>query len=108
MSAASIKAVERAESLAWLRAHLHAKQDVFAILRSVSGSGMTRHISFLTLEGNDPRYIAWHIARVLDCRIDRDNALIVKGAGMDMAFHVVYSLARVLFEDGYALNSRWL
>jgi hypothetical protein len=33
---------------------------------------------------------------------------LVQGCGMDMGFHVVYSLSQTLFNDGYALKQRWL
>ena len=32
----------------------------------------------------------------------------VGGAGMDMGFHLVYNLAAVLFDDGYALEHKWI
>jgi len=33
---------------------------------------------------------------------------MVTGCGMDMGFHLVNSLAYILFGDGYALDQRWL
>jgi hypothetical protein len=49
--------------------------------------------------------------------VDRNgyNAIHVSGAGMDMGFHTVYTLSRVLFRDtdtskdaGYVLRQEWL
>jgi hypothetical protein len=36
------------------------------------------------------------------------NGLVVGGCGMDMGFHAVYTLSRILYNDGYALKQRWL
>jgi hypothetical protein len=48
------------------------------------------------------------VARALDYRLSygAHDGLKVSGAGMDMAYHVVHSLASVLYGDGYALNHR--
>ena len=32
----------------------------------------------------------------------------VGGCGMDMGFHLVYTLASVLYKDGYALTHRYI
>jgi hypothetical protein len=51
--------------------------------------------------------------------VNGSRAIRVGGAGMDMGFHVVYSLSRVLFRDkyegqadavdaGYSLSQAWL
>lgn len=96
------------ESLARLRDILAEHSTIWPVLRKVSSSGMMRHLSFLTVYKGEIRDISWDIANVLDYAVTDDNALKVSGAGMDMGFHVVYSLARVLFDDGYALESRWI
>lgn len=96
------------------------------ILRHVSKSGVARAISVLTSDNTD---ITYWVARLLDYRIDQKNGgLRVQGCGMDMGFHVVYSLARRLWptgfdtwpgywrnepmtfdaDGGYALRHRWL
>ena len=116
MSKASEKAALKSESLETLRALLPAGTEVFSIVRHVSQSGMSRQISFHVVEDGSIRDISFHVARALGYTLDRDRfALKVQGAGMDMCFHVVYSLGRALFPDGhngesggYALKSRTL
>ena len=57
-----------------------------------------------------------YVATIIDYRQnDRKGALIVGGCGMDMGFHVVYSLARSLYPEkpgqrdgGYSLKHEWL
>lgn len=113
------------ESQEYLRQILPVGTDIYSVVRSVSQSGMSRKISFFVVDNGDIRDISWHVANVLDYRVDPNNfALKVGGAGMDMCFHVVYSLGRALFGDrererandsgvaardaGYAFNSRTL
>jgi hypothetical protein len=110
---------ERDESLARLREWIKRGDTVYTILRGVSRSGMQRRISLVLLkrDENDAGRIIdlhpnWAASKVLGYRLDRSgssDALIVGGCGMDMGFHLVYSLAAALFDgDGYALNHRWL
>lgn len=111
------------ESRVALLEYLSKGSTVYAMTRKVSSSGMSRHISFFVIrDGYNQAHstdfsardfritdISWHVANVLDYATDADtNALKVSGAGMDMQFHVVYSLATKLFGDGYALDKATL
>lgn len=99
---------ESAESIATLRALLPPGGTVWTILRHVSRSGMLRVIDPIILS---PRYtdgdpepisIGWHVARATRTPFDPDRyGLRVGGAGMDMGFHVVYTLSSVLYPDGF-------
>lgn len=87
--------------------------EVHTILTHVSTSGMSRHIAVLAPDerGGIIRNVSPDAARVLGWKFDRDAytaAVTVSGAGMDMGFHLVYSLSRALHGDGYALSHRWL
>lgn len=108
MSKASEKAVARAESFEALCALIAPGKVIHSIVRSVSQSGMSRKISlFVTDKDGDIVDISWHVARVLDYTLDRDVfALKVKGAGMDMCFHLVYSLGHAMFPDGFTSTGR--
>jgi hypothetical protein len=62
-------------------------------------------------DGPAVRNIGWDVAHALGnvVRLNLDNhQLTVSGCGMDMGFHVVSSLSRVLYGDDYALCHRWL
>jgi hypothetical protein len=97
---------EIAESRAALLGWLTPGMTVYTILDSVSRSGMCRHIRLLTLEGDGPRYLSYHAARVLGYAINgHSDAIRITGCGMDMGFAIVYELSSAL---GYALNQRWL
>ena len=76
---------------------------VYTILRHVARSGMSRTIAPLVLPEGQPRWIGYSAARVLGDRYDTNaEGIAVSGAGMDMGFHLVYSLSAALFPDGFA------
>lgn len=60
---------EREESLSYLRNHIKPGDTVYAIVRSVSKSRMSRKISFFLnyqfVDGPEMHPISYHVARVL-------------------------------------------
>lgn len=99
-----------AEHLETLRGILKPGDTVHTVIRHVSSSGMSRRIDLYKVEHDGPRYgtdlrfLTGYVAAVLGYRWDDRNGkhgLVVGGCGMDMGFHVVYNLARVLFPDGH-------
>lgn len=89
-------------------------RELHMIVTSVSRSGMSRKIMVLaaTAEGEIVN-ISYRVARALGWRCDRDtSAVIVEGCGMDMGFHLVYSLSSVLYAGqhraGYRIRHNWL
>jgi hypothetical protein len=91
------------------------RATVYTVLRSVSSSGMTRHISLKVAQGDDIYDITYLAAQALGDKVhDKHgfNTLKVNGCGMDMGFHIVYSLSSVLFAGqeraGYKLAQRWI
>ena len=87
---------------------LEKGETVYTILRHVSKSGMTREICLLTLKNGVPLYLNYHASEILGLSQGKQDGLRVSGSGTDMGFHLVYSLSCALFDDGYALNHRWL
>lgn len=88
---------------------------VYTILRKVSSSGMTRHISLKVAEGSNIFDITYLVAKALGDKVsdvNGYNTIKVQGAGMDMGFHIVYNLSSVLYHGqeraGYKLSQRWL
>jgi hypothetical protein len=122
---------DRLEAVAKLREMLPPGSTVYTILRHVSPPSMSRKMSLVVISGGKAEHITWLAARALgDKAVDyRGNwAIKVSGCGMDMGFHLVYSLSRRLYpqgfpvvgtgrngdtsghdqDGGYALNQRWL
>lgn len=100
---------DRESAVARLRETIDLKpgDTVHTILRHVSRSGMSRRIGLVVLRtADDGRLVDFHpnisAAEALGLRTDRDGeGIIVGGCGMDMGFHLVYSLSRVLFPEGF-------
>lgn len=103
-----------------LKDYFNDTRTVYTILRSVSSSGMTRHISLVVAgvndEGKPDLYdITYLAAQALGDKLQERNGhrtIKVNGCGMDMGFHLVYNLSSVLFKGEeraeYKLSQRWL
>jgi hypothetical protein len=117
MSAATIKedqayAVERLLSF-----YLKEGDRVYTMNRHTSSSGMSRDLSLFVARDGEIMNITYYAAHALGWRLVERNgyrAIRVQGCGMDMGFHTVYTLSRVLFRDGvktdagYSLKHEWL
>jgi|SRR5665213_3162973 len=89
---------EKAEAIEMLRAEMPPGTTVYTILRHVSSSGMMRHISVKTgLEGQWD----WAVALATESKLAPREGIKVAGAGMDMGFHLVYSLSYTLYPQGF-------
>ncbi len=96
---------DRADAIETLRVWLKPGDVVHTILRHCSRSGMSRSISLIANVDGNAFDITFWVARALADRIDsKHGGIKVGGCGMDMGFHVVYSLGRVLFPDGFKLS----
>ena len=79
---------------------LDVGQEIYCIIRHVSQSGMSRHISFFCIEANIPRFLDGYISKYLDYRMNKSySGLVVGGCGMDMAFSVVNHLQVQMTHD---------
>ena len=100
------------EAEAQLRAVLRSGDTIYTVLRHVSRSGMMRHISLFVIRDNQPVCLDWQTAQLLGWQLAKGDGIKVGGCGMDMGFHLVYSLSAALFGYGtrgaYDLNQRWL
>ncbi len=87
------------------------KRVIYCVLRSVSKSGMSRVIDFYTIENNKPQYLSGLIRMALGYRMAKNGGLVIGGCGMDMGFHVVYTVASVIYggdRGGYEIKSEWI
>jgi hypothetical protein len=109
---------EREHSRERLSAMLTPGDTVYTMVRSVSTSGMSRTMSLYIVKDNRLVNITYYAAHALEWPLVEKNGsrvLRVGGAGMDMGFHAVYTLSRVLFaaimpsgDAGYALKQEWI
>lgn len=96
------KEQERQTTCEDLQEYLKPGTEVYTILRHVSRSGMLRVIDLVTFASGRPSHCGWNAAKALGWAYHRGhNGVKMEGCGMDMGFHLVYSLARVLFPDGF-------
>lgn len=98
---------------ATLRLLLKPGSPVYTVVRHRSQSGLMRCIKLLIvakdykgkLEIRDISYLA---AKATGFTYNtKYEAIQVHGCGMDMGFHCVYSLGRVLFPKGFKLPKGW-
>jgi hypothetical protein len=116
------KESERIEAIERLRKLFAEDKNplLHTITRSVSASGMTRDISLVYVKGGHIHNVTYSAALALDWNLSEksgNRAIKVSGCGMDMGFHLVYTLSRVLYRDvidpsqgdaGYHLLQAWL
>jgi hypothetical protein len=112
------KALDVAYAREQLLTHYVSEGDtVYTVLRSVSSSGMSRTMSLKVAKDGKILDLTYYAAIVLEwplVEVNGSRALRVGGCGMDMGFHTVYTLSRVLFREegetkdaGYSLNHAW-
>ena len=101
------RAAEAAEARDKLRTIFPAGSTVPVLLRWESRSGMSRCISVLDTHAEEITYL---VARALGEKVDhRHGGIKVPGCGMDMGFHLVYTLSWTLYgreAGGYACLGR--
>lgn len=101
------KRMEADEAREELRKIIKPGDTVYCILRHVSRSGMQRvidlHVMTTDADGRPwLRPIGPYAARAMGDRYDyKRNGIIASGCGMDMGFHLVYSLGYRLWPAGF-------
>lgn len=106
----SIKTDTQREAIDQLRSILTPGMTVHTILRHTSRSGMQRRISAVVVRPDGSIYRLDHLIAKTELFRPYGNGpgLKVQGAGMDMGFHLVYKLGRLVLGDGDALRQEWL
>ncbi len=99
------KAENRKNAIEYLRTILTPGTTVYTLCLSVSSSGMSRKISCYVVNNGRIQNISGYVGNAIDYNRDyKTGALKVSGCGMDMGFHVVYSLGRALYPEGFKLS----
>lgn len=100
------KAREHNEACEQLRQLFPIGSTIYCVIRSVSRSGMSREISFFAGGPNhEVSCVDWLVCRALDYHLGKAGVK-VSGCGMDMGFHVVYSVARVIYRDAFECTGK--
>jgi len=74
----------------------------------VARSNLSRHIKVFAIDGKRILNVSGYVAEYLDYRFTKKDAVFVSGCGMDMGFHLIYTLSQKLYGDGYAINQSWV
>lgn len=102
MSRARKSDSERDEAIARLREWIKPGDTIYTVLRHVSRSGMQREIDLRKVgEDGEIMWLSGMAARAMGDRLGKRDGIVVGGCGMDMGFHLVYNLSRVLFKGGF-------
>lgn len=106
---ATAKKTQRDEAIAELRKMLKPGDTVHCVLRHVSRSGMTRGIDFYIVRKGELVWITSRVGHAIGTPQSLKDwqgsrGLRVSGCGMDMGFHVVYSLGCALFPKGFKVD----
>ena len=80
------------------------KPEIYGNVTRVSPNGMNRDIKFYIVSNGRIANITWLMSWILDEREPKQNkynehVIRVSGAGMDMVFHCIYTLACIMFRD---------
>jgi hypothetical protein len=113
---------ERDEARATLRELIDTSQKrrdgspvIYTFLRHVSKSGMSRDITLKIVDGDGTLRDITYTAALAIGEKPRDNygrrVIRVHGCGMDMGFHLVYSVSHALYDGqdraGYVISHEW-
>lgn len=109
-----------------LRTMLRPGKTVYTILNHKNASGTSRSISLVIVHNGEIEKLDYWIVQAKGEHIDsKHGGIKVNGGGMDMGFHLVYNLGRMLWPEGtkvahgtrngepdhdggYALSHSWL
>lgn len=102
------KAWDMAQALDRLGKYLDGDRAiVYANIRHISASGLTKSYSFHVVSGGELVNITYLIAKALDERLDTycgHYVIKLSGGNMDLAEHAVYHLSAKLFGEDYAVK----
>ena len=85
---------------------LNPGDTVYTKMVHCSRSGMYRVIDLYVMRDNEPYRISYQAGIHLEGYDRRHGGAKASGCGMDMGFHLVYSLSHVLFPKGYECIGR--
>tara|TARA_Y100001963_G_C6552302_1_gene340416 strand:+ start:291 stop:626 length:336 start_codon:yes stop_codon:yes gene_type:complete len=96
-----------------LKSYFKKDSTAFCSLKSVSNSGMYRHIQILGTHKNNIHNLSYYVAELCGFTFkDKTCSVGVSGCGMDMGFHIVNTLSHYLYSNQergeYYINHRWI
>ena len=96
-----------------LKPYFKKGSTVYTSVQKVSQSGMYRHIQVLVCYKKRIINLSYGVSKLLGWTFkDKTCSIGVSGCGMDMGFHLVYTLSSILYSGkdraGYILDQSWI
>ena len=84
------------------------QKELYIQVTSVSKSGMSRKMKVRLVLDNRILNVTFHVAMLLEKKMNDDGSITVRGCGMDMCEHLVMTISRRLYDEDYAINTNYL
>ena len=87
---------------------------LYTSLKHVSSSGMSRDMKVLAVVDGQIRDVTWYVSKIIGTLKERNGQRVIRvgGCGMDMGFHVVYTVSAVLYgyeeRGAYKIRHEWI
>lgn len=107
----TLKNEDQREAFNVLRRLIPENATVYTVCKRVSRSGMSRDIALYIVDDGQVFDVGGYVSRLYGTKHREYLGSFVQrvtGCGMDMGFHVVSSLAYMLYGNGYSIKHRWL
>lgn len=104
MAKKALKEQLRDEAIREFKKLVKPGDTLYTVLRHVSRSGMMRHISVYAIKKGETRMLDHLAHKILDwprVPFGKGEGIKVSECGMDMGFHLVYSLSAAVYGSGY-------
>mgnify|MGYP006287434487 CR=1 FL=1 len=91
------------------------KPTLYTNLKHVSSSGMSRDMKVLAVVDGEIVDVTWYVGKLdIGTLKERNGQRVIRvgGCGMDLGFHVVYSVSAVLYgyeeRGAYTIRHEWI
>ena len=101
-------ASERAAAIRLLKENVKEGDTLYTIVTKVNVLNSARWMRVLDIKDGSPSHWNYYVSKALGYKLKDDGTIYVKGGGMDMGFHVVSTLSRVLYGSENKIKHRWL
>lgn len=108
---------QKEEARAYLLSILEkqGKPTLYTNLKHVSSSGMSRDMKVLAVVKGEIVDVTWYVGKLgVGTLKERNGQRVIRvgGAGMDMGFHVVYTVSAILYgyeeRGAYTIRHEWI
>jgi hypothetical protein len=103
-----LPASERAAAIRLLKEHVKEGDTLYTIVTKVNSMNSARWMRVLDIKDGFPSHWNYYVSKALGYKLKDDGTIYVKGGGMDMGYHVVSTLSRVLYGSENKIKHRWL